>query len=97
MLELAQQLVSMTEGLFHRTYFEPVLIAFFGLTLILGARVISRITAFVTLHKTEHLPETRTESVVEIRLGEVHAGSWEISAAACSQAPAVGVTSSNAA
>ena len=71
MLELAQQLVSMTEGLFHRTYFEPVLIAFFGLTLILGARVISRITAFVTLHKTEHLPETRTESVVEIRLGEV--------------------------
>ena len=97
MLEFAQQLVSTTEGLFHRTYFEPALIAFFGLALILSARVISRITSFVTLHKNEHVPETGAQSVVEIRLGEVHSGSWELSAAACSQAPAVGVTSSNAA
>ena len=97
MLEFVQQLVTVTKDLSRRTYFEPALIAFFGLALILGARVISRITSFVTLHETEHVPETRTESVVEIRLGEVHSGSWEISAAACSQAPAVGVTSSNAA
>ena len=54
MLEFAQQLVSIAEGLLGRTYFEPTLIAFFGLTLILSARVISRITAFLTLHETEH-------------------------------------------
>ena len=97
MLEFAQQLITATEGLSRRTYFEPALIAFFGLALILSARVISRITSFLTLHKTEHVPNTRTESVVEIRLGEVHSASWEMSASACSQAPAVGVTSSNAA
>ena len=74
MLEFAQQLVTIAEGLFRRTYFEPALIASFGLTLILSARVISRITSFLTLRETEHVPETRTESVVEIRLGEVHSG-----------------------
>lgn len=97
MLEFAQQLVTITEGLVRRTYFEPALIAFFGLALILSARVINRVRSFLTLHKTEHVPDTRTESIVEIRLGEVHSGSWEMAASACSQTPAVEVTSSNAA
>ena len=97
MLEFAQQLVTIAEGLLGRTYFEPALIAFFGLALILSARVISRVGSFLALHQTEHVPDTRTESVVEIRLGEVRSATWEMSASACSQAPAVEVNSSNAA
>jgi hypothetical protein len=96
-LEFAQQLVTITEGLVRRTYFEPALIAFFGLALMLSARVINRVRSFLALQKTEHVPDTRTESVVEIRLGEVRSATWEMSASACSQAPAVGVNSSNAA
>lgn len=96
MLEFAQQFVTIAEGLLGKFY-EPTLIASFGLTLIFSARAVSWIAAFLALRETKHVPETRTESIVEIRLGEVHPGSWEMSASACSQTPAVGVTSSNAA
>ena len=96
MLEFAQQLVNMAEGLLGRFY-EPTVIAAFGLTLIFSARAVSRIAAFLALRETKHVPVTRTESIVEIRLGEVHSGSWEMAASACSQTPAVEVTSSNAA
>jgi hypothetical protein len=95
-LEFAQQLVTITESLFRRAYFEPALLAGFGLALILSARAVSRITSFLAVHESKHVPEIRTESIVEIRLGDVHSGSWEMSASACSQTPPVGVTSSNA-
>jgi hypothetical protein len=63
--------------------------------LILAARVINRVASFLALRETKHLPETRTESV-EIRLGDVHSESWEVSASACAQATPVVATSSNA-
>jgi hypothetical protein len=88
--EIAQQLATFTERLF-----EPALIAAFGLALILTARVISRITSFLTVRETKPVPETRIESIVQIRLGDVHSGSWEMSVSARSQTPSVGVTSSN--
>jgi hypothetical protein len=91
--EFAQQLTTFTERLF-----EPALIAAFGLALILTARVISRITSFLTVRETKHVPETRIESIVptvQIRLGDVDSGSWEMSVSARSQTPSVGVTSSN--
>lgn len=95
MHEFAQQLATVTESLFRKAYFEPALMAFFGLALILGARVISRISLFLALREAQHLPEVRTESTVEIRLGDVHSASWEMSASACPQNPSVGATSSN--
>lgn len=95
MLEFAQQLATVSESLFRTAYFEPALIAVFGLALILGARVISRISSFLAVRETEHLPEVRTEAMIEIRMGEVHSSSWQMSTSACSQTPPVGVTSSN--
>jgi hypothetical protein len=94
-LEFAQQLATVTEALFRRAFFEPALIAVFGLALILGARVISRITSFLALREAQHVPVARTESIVEIRLGDAHSASWEMSASACSQTPSERVTSSN--
>jgi len=75
--------------------FEPALIAVFGITLILTSRVINRIAAFLDLRESKHLPEARTESV-EIRLGDDHSGSMEISASTCAQATPVVVASSAA-
>ena len=92
--EFAQQLATVIDSLPQRAH-EPALIAVFGLALILGARVISRISSFLAVRETEHLPEVRSESIVEIRLGEVNSSSWQMSTSACSQTPPVGVSSSN--
>jgi hypothetical protein len=95
-IEFVQQLVvNVTEGLLRKAYFEPALIAVFGITLILTARIVNRITSFLAPRETAPVPETRTESIVEIRLGDVQPGSWEMSVSARSQTPPVGVTSSN--
>jgi hypothetical protein len=64
--------------------------------LILTSRVIHRIVAFLDLRESKHLPEARTESV-EIRLGDDHSGSREVSPSTCAQATPVVVTSSTAA
>jgi hypothetical protein len=85
-LEFAQPVVN----------FEPALIAGFGITLILTSRVINRIVAFLDLRESKHLPKARIESV-EVRLGDAHSGSMEISASTCAQTTPVVVTSSTAA
>ena len=95
MIEFVQQLFNVTEGLLRKADFEPALIAVFGITLILTARIINRITSFLTVRETKHVPETRIESIVDMRLGDVQSGSWEMSVSARSQTPPVGVTSSN--
>ena len=95
MIEFVQQLFNVTEGLLRKAYFEPALIAVFGITLILTARIINRITSFLTVRETKHVPETRIESIVHMRLGDVQPASWEMSVSARSQTPPVGVTSSN--
>jgi hypothetical protein len=94
-IQFVQQLFNVTEGLLRKAYFEPALIAVFGITLILTARIINRITSFLAVRETKHVPETRIESIVDLRLGDVQSGSWEMSVSARSQTPPVGVTSSN--
>ena len=51
MIEFVQQLFNVTEGLLRKADFEPALIAGFGITLILTARIINRITSFRTCVK----------------------------------------------